>query len=630
VYKAGGAIKDEYNAEKGLSTAENVERSYKKGYEATGKVLAGAEKFLSGFKDVGKDIYQGTDWMFKTYGGASKLEELTKATIAETDPLKKRQLESLVEEQQKINAGVIEPEMMKKTNLQLGAQAGLATFNTMLTAVTLGTGTALVKGGEKIAGNFLQEAIESTLGKKILGPVAKEGMDLTTRQWIAHGLETVAKDKIFNGVAKIVGNKATAESAAIGAAYMAADVVKNGETDPNKIKDAAIDGLKFGWILDRGITGLIKGGSKLLGLDTQRNTLKDLVAETEAKLGRPLTEAEQQVAIKSFYQRVTPGGVADYMQKSDTETKDILNKAKTESANLLESPKTIPTEEITKGTGFTMKENASMEELGRAKAYENYQKELKKYNANPTVKQLEIVQKAKTTRDDLFLNEKIPESAPTETPAIQPEVQQKIVEKPVVTSQPPQEGGRIAEKVAVKQPEIIGGTKVSKVAKDVNATAIERHLTENGFDELAGYNPKVIKQESEKISKLLSTDTEKAVRMATGEAPVEGVHGQMLLNAVENAFKDDAEVMMKLAKSPIATERSLHAQALGLSRIGNVGGPAAKMKEVMEVREKNVSKKVGDIKQATSKITKEIEAEVKAIPHSKKTWSVFVESIKCK
>lgn len=185
-----------------------------------------------------------------------------------------------------------------------------------------------------------------------------------------------------------------------------------------------------------------------------------------------------------------------------------------------------------------------------------------------------------------------------------------------------------------------GKTKKSLFGKRVEAEAIERGLTD-GLKGTAMYEPKVVKDQSEKISELMNNDFEKAERILTGDEPVPvGMSGSMFLIAMEDyaGHTNDVELTEKIANSPIASETSIHASEMRLLRERNSDSPASQMTDIKQKRTKNADKKLGSILRGSKrttvakekvKIVDDIKSSIEKEKVTTDDWSSFIDSIEC-
>lgn len=174
-------------------------------------------------------------------------------------------------------------------------------------------------------------------------------------------------------------------------------------------------------------------------------------------------------------------------------------------------------------------------------------------------------------------------------------------------------------------------TNVSKVSKSVQERSLEKKLTDTGFEQMAGYTAKTVEDQSARVANLITTDTERAKAIIRGEKPVpKGMSGSMLIKGVEEhaLANNDVELMKDLAKSPLVSQTSTHAQELRLLRERQPNSPVAHIQDILDARIKAAEKRM---KQPFEKVltttANDIKKEVK--PPSKYDWQTFVNSIKC-
>jgi hypothetical protein len=184
------------------------------------------------------------------------------------------------------------------------------------------------------------------------------------------------------------------------------------------------------------------------------------------------------------------------------------------------------------------------------------------------------------------------------------------------------------------KPDMKGGTKTTKVAKDINA-----YLVKQGFDELpkedqAKYTPITKADQLAKVSDILKNNEADAIEMAKGNKPIpDGVNPQVLFNAVSKlaSSKNDIQTLMDLANSPLAQARSEAAQTLGASGF-NPDDVVSNIRKVEQERTKAVESKLGTkVKKAKSDIVSRAKSEINKInlPKEELSWDKFLNSIKC-
>jgi len=187
-----------------------------------------------------------------------------------------------------------------------------------------------------------------------------------------------------------------------------------------------------------------------------------------------------------------------------------------------------------------------------------------------------------------------------------------------------------AEKVAkpIETPEMPVEGKPAKAALDINKELVEKGFEGLPDNELARYNPIQKVEEVGKVQQLVSNPD--FFEMAKGNKPLpEDVHPQVLFNvAINEATKaGNIDMLMDLAKSPIAEQRSLAAQQLGASGWEKPTNNIVKaIQEVKQGRESKIRSP-----QIKEKVRKVLNEEVKKINLSKEelSWDRFLDKIVC-
>jgi hypothetical protein len=196
-----------------------------------------------------------------------------------------------------------------------------------------------------------------------------------------------------------------------------------------------------------------------------------------------------------------------------------------------------------------------------------------------------------------------------------------------VKSQPLQEG---VDKVAKEIPKV--ELTPSKVAKSIEAKSVEEKLTK-GFGDVAGYEKITIKDQAQKTTKLLDEEFDNAVKMIKGEIPVkEGIKPEMLIKTMEDyaQAKGDVNLLRELAKSPLVSETSAHAQALRILAERNPESALVNIQKIAKERATSFERKSGkSVDKATKEITEEIKVKAKQKIPTKQDWDNFINEIKC-
>jgi len=175
-------------------------------------------------------------------------------------------------------------------------------------------------------------------------------------------------------------------------------------------------------------------------------------------------------------------------------------------------------------------------------------------------------------------------------------------------------------------------TPGKKVKASKVAVSIEQNLNKK-FENLAGFETINIKDQSNRVSKLIDKDIQKVRDIVSGkESLPNGLRAGMLIKGVEEyaTQKNDIDLLRSLAVSPLVAETSVHAQELRLLAERDKGSVLSQMQEVASERakvfEKRTKKKANKaIKEETAKIKKEVEK----VKINKYDWNNFIKSIEC-
>ena len=306
----------------------------------------------------------------------------------------------------------------------------------------------------------------------------------------------------------------------------------------------------------------------------------------------------------------------------------------------LEAPK----EKYSVGEGFVMRDKMAKTDAQRiantkAKntAIRNFSNLVERFNKNPTPTLRKQVQKAKAEVDRLRQVEasskavlqgyKAPITPPKPfiTPKTAPE---STITPKVAESAPPttkiESTVKIQPKTKIIEPKSESG--ITKASKDINTELVNKGFDALSPEQQAKFDPITKKETVAKVSEFMSKDTEKATQAAvTGEVP-DGVHKQVLFNAVaEHAIKtNDVPLLMKLAKSPIATELSVAGQTLGASGFNKPSNSfVVKLQEINKAKEAKIATKKQAMINQFKKVTKvELTPEEKSI-------SKFLHDLAC-
>lgn len=251
--------------------------------------------------------------------------------------------------------------------------------------------------------------------------------------------------------------------------------------------------------------------------------------------------------------------------------------------------------------------------------------------------QLPVIQAGRPAPSTLPTIQTIPKSSNklgdlTIEPIPEPKTPQVIPETPNVVTQTPKVAPKASEVTApiAKSTPPATGTKVSKIAGSIDAKAVENNLT-TGFKDLAGYDPKTIKDQSEKISNLMNTSMDDTRAIVRGEKPVpEGVSGTYLIKAVEDhaIAKGDGEILRELASSPLTSETSRYAQELRMAAERNPESPLKAISDINKARETKIEKNT-PLPKARKAVVSDIQKEILKSAPKKEDWNSFIDTLTC-
>lgn len=171
--------------------------------------------------------------------------------------------------------------------------------------------------------------------------------------------------------------------------------------------------------------------------------------------------------------------------------------------------------------------------------------------------------------------------------------------------------------------------KKSAVGKSIEEKAIEKGLV-TAFSDTAQYTPVTIKDQSERVAKLMESDIERAKRIVKGDEPLpEGMLAGALIVGMEKYAleNNDPQLALDIANSPLTAETSIHAQELRMLAERDPSSAVANLQKLKKIKEAAAEKKSSDAKRdVVATIKKRIKKETKA---TKETWASFIDSIQC-
>ena len=196
---------------------------------------------------------------------------------------------------------------------------------------------------------------------------------------------------------------------------------------------------------------------------------------------------------------------------------------------------------------------------------------------------------------------------------------------------------KVAEEKAptIDRPVDESGQRVTKAANDINEALVKKGLDQIPEDLQSKYTSGSYKDSVAKVTDLMGKDIESVKTMAkTGEGIPEGVHPQILFNAMEAYATKNADVglLRDLAQSPLGTKLSEAGGELGSHGFNdNPNSAISKIREVSKAREEGFSQ-MNQGKKAADEV-KSTAAELKSVRQASapkiKDWNTFVKSLQC-
>lgn len=169
--------------------------------------------------------------------------------------------------------------------------------------------------------------------------------------------------------------------------------------------------------------------------------------------------------------------------------------------------------------------------------------------------------------------------------------------------------------------------KVSKIAKEIEAKAVEKGFAQNGLEKLAGYSPQTFAEQSKLTTDLINNHFDDFKAIIKGEKPLpKEINPSHLITAAEEYIAknpNDIETLQELAKSAIVSKSSEAAQILGAARTRDSYSPLALIKEIQNDK-KAVIEKSG---LSAEKEIKSIKKPVK-VP-DRNNWDSFIKALEC-
>ena len=177
-----------------------------------------------------------------------------------------------------------------------------------------------------------------------------------------------------------------------------------------------------------------------------------------------------------------------------------------------------------------------------------------------------------------------------------------------------------------------GETKTRGLALGVETKAIQNKLTET-LGDLPEYQAVNIKEQAKLAQELVSTDYDKAKRIAMGEElPPNNMLPESVFVAVEDkAIKEnDINTIKDLAvSSGLVEEATTMGQRLRTLAERDPESPVTAIKSLSKARESEAVKKNLSPKKMIKNDVKQIKESVNKLSPTKETWAEFIKSIQC-
>lgn len=275
------------------------------------------------------------------------------------------------------------------------------------------------------------------------------------------------------------------------------------------------------------------------------------------------------------------------------------------------------------GNGFTMADKVDPAKVAEGKRINAYRDALAKHIDKPTPKTLAAVLKARdamnnppeakpvVTKDAPRPVSSKPGQKTVKTPAVAP------IENTVAEETPAAKVGKNADGATkpIERPTDESNQRVTKVANDINESLVKQGLEKLTPEQQSKYTSGSYKGSDAKVAQMMSDDIESVKKMAqTGEGIPDGVHPQILFNAIE-ALADkqvrengDSTLSRSLGKSPLGKELSEAGATLGSHAYND--NPNSTVKALRKANDVKMGGKAGqekikaEVKKAKATITK--------------------------
>lgn len=359
------------------------------------------------------------------------------------------------------------------------------------------------------------------------------------------------------------------------------------------------------WTLDKNVAkSFLKEGEDATNLIIDSITKKD-IGYYYGGMGPGMIEEFELIPKFEFPSYVTDDSI------------DLLTHFRKTEARVIELEQNIQKiDDIEKELGYGNLSNAAKD------LYEQYQDELKDLSAD--LKQLDILIDKK--EEAKIVKEVQGPIKPSKKETVKVKIQEKKKAKSKQKVTKPT--------IKTVEKELPAGTKESKIAKSIEAKAIEAKLTE-GFKGITGYTPITIEEQAKLASEVMK-DMDRAKRIIAGkEALPSGLKGAALITAMENYAMEtrNGQLALDIANSPLITETSEAGQTLRLTRERVQDSAAKHIADIKKLREKQLENQLKRTKKKSKVARNIIKGQIKNakenVSVTKSEWDSFLEEIRC-
>lgn len=180
---------------------------------------------------------------------------------------------------------------------------------------------------------------------------------------------------------------------------------------------------------------------------------------------------------------------------------------------------------------------------------------------------------------------------------------------------------------AVKPIEGTGTTKVRGLSEGVEATAIEKKLTDT-LGDLPEYKTVSMKDQAQKAAQIMTDNPDLGRAIAMGEkAPPAGVLPESVFVAAEHdaIMRGDVETMTHLANSRLASSATTMGQRIRTLGERDTASPIQAIQAIQKARAEAIARRGNETPET---VVKRAQTAIRST-HTKQSWGEFVNSITC-